>query len=593
MNLGEAQQFLREYEREAAEMCFRVKQSQWNFSTNITDANKRRMLEEQALESKLDRLSWRRATSFTWTRLPDSQTRRQLNILVTQTRAGLPDNEFNELQQVISEMKDIYSRARVCPYHNRMNNYCDLALEPDLTRALAHTRDYEEQLHLWKAWRDSVGPPIRSFRDAGQQERSLYEDEEFESHIDEVWATVAPLYRQLHTYVRRRLIQQYGSQRVRPDGPIPAHLLGNMWAQNWKNLADIVLPYPGKQSVDVTPEMLRQGYTPLRMFQLAEEFYTSMGMNPMPPEFWHHSMLEKPLGRDVVCRASAWDFCNHNDYRIKQCTEVTMEDLQTIHHEMAHIQYYLQYANQPLLFRDGANPGFHEAVGAMIELSVITPRHLQRIGLLNNITDEYGEMTNTNETNINFLLTMALDKVAYLPFAYVVDQWRWRLFSEEWKVEEMNSRWWDLRMRHQGIIPPIPRSENDFDPAAKYHVVADMPYIRYFVSLILQFQLHESLCQAAGHFGPLHTCDIYRSREAGRLLSEILSMGSSRSWSEIIHVMTKGRTDKLDSRPLLEYFQPLAMWLSVQNRDEKIVGWATNNEDSAGLKVEAPHSHQT
>nr|CAD7437770.1 unnamed protein product [Timema bartmani] len=511
-----------------------------------------RILEEQALESKLDRLSWRRATSFTWTRLPDSQTRRQLNMLVTQTRAGLPDNEFNELQQVISEMKDIYSRARVCPYHNRMNNYCDLSLEPDLTRALAHTRDYEEQLHLWKAWRDSVGPPIRSFRDAGQQERSLYEDEEFESHIDEVWATVAPLYRQLHTYVRRRLIQQYGSQRVRPDGPIPAHLLGNMWAQNWKNLADIVLPYPGKQSVDVTPEMLRQGYTPLRMFQLAEEFYTSMGMNPMPPEFWHHSMLEKPLGRDVVCRASAWDFCNHNDYRIKQCTEVTMEDLQTIHHEMAHIQYYLQYANQPLLFRDGANPGFHEAVGAMIELSVITPRHLQRIGLLNNITDEYGEMTNTNETNINFLLTMALDKVAYLPFAYVVDQWRWRLFSEEWKVEEMNSRWWDLRMRHQGIIPPIPRSENDFDPAAKYHVVADMPYI-----------------------------------------SEILSMGSSRSWSEIIHVMTKGRTDKLDSRPLLEYFQPLAMWLSVQNRDEKIVGWATNNEDSAGLKVEAPHSHQT
>nr|CAD7417556.1 unnamed protein product [Timema poppensis] len=176
---------------------------------------------------------------------------------------------------------------------------------------------------------------------------------------------------------------------------------------------------------------------------------------------------------------------------------------------------------------------------------------------------------------------MALDKIAYLPFAYVVDQWRWRLFSEEWKVEEMNSRWWDLRMRHQGIIPPISRSENDFDPAAKYHVVADMPYIRYFVSLILQFQLHESLCQAAGHFGPLHTCDIYRSREAGRLLSEILSMGSSRSWSEIIHVMTKGRTDKLDSRPLLEYFQPLAMWLSVQNRDEKIVGWATNNEDSA------------
>ncbi|PSN37551.1 Angiotensin-converting enzyme [Blattella germanica] len=453
MNLGEALQFLREYDREASGMCFRVTSAQWNYSTNITEFNRRRMLEDQALSAKFQRLSWRRATSFTWTRLPDPVVRRQLHMLAIEGRSSLPEDRFNE-----------------------------------------------------------------------------------------VW---------------------------------------NMWAQNWKNLADMVMPFPGKPVVDVSSEMLRQGYTPLRMFQLAEEFFTSLGLKPMPPEFWHHSMLEKPLDREVVCRASAWDFCNHKDYRIKQCTTVTMDDLLTIHHEMAHIQYYLQYADQALLFREG----FHEAVGDAITLSVSNPRHLQRIGLLNNVTDDY-------ETSMNYLLTTALEKVAYLPFAYIVDQWRWGLFAGDWNIDDMNAQWWELRLRHQGVIPPVTRTEKDFDPAAKYHIPADMPYMRvflpiddtfyrYFVSLVLQFQLHQALCEAAGHFGPLHTCTIYRSREAGRLLGEVLALGSSRPWSEAIRIMTRGRTDKLDARPLLEYFKPLSMWLSVQNRDESLVGWSTTGEDTA------------
>jgi peptidyl-dipeptidase A len=598
MNLGEALQFLREYDREASGMCFRVTSSQWNYSTNITEKNKRHMFVEQALSAKFHRSSWRRATSYTWTRLPDPVVRRQFHMLAIEGRAALPEEKFTELQQLITEMKDIYSRARICPHSFSSTNYnyrhsgsCDLALDPDLTRIMSHSRDYDEQLHVWRAWRDAVGPPIRSkyiryvqlanhaarlngFHDAGQQQRESYEDSDFNSQLTDLWTTLAPLYRQLHAYVRRRLVELYGSERVRPDGPLPAHLLGNMWAQNWRNLADLVMPFPAKPPVDVSSEMLRQGYTPLRMFHLAEEFFTSLGLKPMPPEFWHHSMLEKPLDREVACRASAWDFCNHIDYRIKQCTTVSMEDLLTIHHEMAHIQYYLQYADQPLLFRDGANPGFHEAVGDVITLSVSNPRHLQGIGLLHNATDDY-------ETGMNFLLMMALEKVAYLPFAYIVDQWRWGLFAGDWNIDEMNARWWELRLRHQGIIPPIPRTENDFDPASKYHIPADMPYTRYFVSLVLQFQLHEVLCEAAGHFGPLHTCNIYRSREAGRLLGDILSLGSSRPWPEVIRIMTRGRTDKLDARPLLEYFKPLSMWLNLQNRDESLVGWSTTGEDTA------------
>ncbi|XP_039290026.1 angiotensin-converting enzyme isoform X1 [Nilaparvata lugens] len=548
-------------------------------------------VEAMNLQSKFDRVSWKKATSFSWTRLPDPVARRQLRLLTTRGRGPLSDAKYTELQQLIQEMKDIYTSARVCPQSDLAPVYCDSRLEPELTHTLAHSRDFEEQLHVWRAWRDAVGPPIRNkyiryvelineaaklngFRDAGDQQKSQYEDEGFGQQITEIWSSLSPLYRQLHAYVRRKLADYYGPRRVRPDGPIPAHILGNMWGQSWKNIFDIVLPYPGKRRADVTPEMLRQGYTPLRMFQTAEEFFTSMGLKPMPVEFWHKSMLERPTDRVAACKASAWDFCNRKDYRIKQCTEVTMEQLLTTHHEMTHIQYYLQYAENPILFRDGANPAFHEAVSDAILLSVTTPRHMHRIGLLNNITDDY-------ETNINFLLEMALDKVAYLPFAYLVDQWRWSIFSEG--VEGINARWWELRLHHQGVIPPVSRGESDFDPAAKYHIVADQPYMRYFVSLVLQFQIHEALCQAAGHIGTLHTCDIYRSREAGRLISETMSIGSSRKWTEVVKIATRGRASRLDARPMLEYFSPLLLWLRVQNRDERIVGWSSSQEDT-GIK---------
>lgn len=283
-------------------------------------------------------------------------------------------------------------------------------------------------------------------------------------------------------------------------------------------------------------------------------------------------MFEKPIDHQVKCTASAWDFCNKIDYRIKQCTRVTMEDLLSTHHEMAHVQYYLQYKDQPLLFRNEALPGFHEAVSDAIELSVMNPRHLQRIGLYNNnSTEDY-------ESNINFLMLMALRKVAYLPFAYIVDQWRWRVFSDG--VVDMTTRWWELRLQYQGIVPPIPRIERDFDPASKYHIPADIPYVKYFVGIIMQFQLFESLCDISGHQGDLHSCDIYRSREAGRLLTDILSQGSSRPWQDIVREMTRGRTNRIDASAILRYFEPLYQWLQRQNQMEPVIGWITSQDDT-------------
>ncbi|CAH0717042.1 unnamed protein product, partial [Brenthis ino] len=632
-NVAEANQFLREYDREASGMCYRVTMSQWKFVTNITEYNRRRMLEELALNSKFEKLSWKKAAAYDGSRLSEPQGRRQLARIVQASRAALSDEKFTEIQQLITEMKEIYNSAKICPYgqkpydphvpvvrsypteypetnrgyqpyqlsnqpfqHYQLQqensdypNYCDMQLDPEISRILAHSRIESELLYVWKSFRDKTGPKLKNrfmryvqlaneaavntgFRDAGDQMRAAYEDPSFRASVEETYNQVAPLYKQLFTYVRRKLVLRYGENSVRPDGPIPAHLLGNMWAQNWKSIMDLVMPFPQAPNIDVTSEMLRHGFTPLRMFQMAEEFYTSMGLKPAPPEFWRGSLLARPQ-RAVQCTASAWDFCNRIDYRIKQCTEVSMQDLISTHHEMAHIQYYLQYADQPQLFRDGANPAFHEAVANAATLSVYNLQHLQRVGLYQNKShDPY-------EVSMNFLMSMALEKVAYLPFAFMVDQWRWSVFEDG--VHNMNTRWWQMKLRFQGVTPPIARTEADFDPGAKYHVISDQEYIKYFLATVLEFQIFEQLCIASGHAGHLHECDIYRSRDAGRVLSEIMQPGASKPASEVIRIMTRGKTNRISPESIVRYFRPLELWLRVQNRDEQIIGWNSNYQDVA------------
>ncbi|XP_043597026.1 angiotensin-converting enzyme-like [Bombus pyrosoma] len=587
VNLGDAVQFLREYDSEASAMCTRVMTAQWNFATNVTEENRRRMIEEQTLKLKFDRISWRKAVSFAWSRIGDPFAKRELKMIAIRGRNSLTDDKFNELHSLILEMKEIYVRTRVCPYRTIGAN-CDLNLDHDVNKIMAKSKDYDELLYYWHAWHEATGPQLKNkymryvqlanqaarlngFEDAGDQMRELFEDEYFRQNTADVMSAITHLYKNLFTYIRTKLFERYGD-KIRRDGPIPAHILGNMWAQNWEDLFDLVQPFPASKKLDVTLEMMIRRFTPLRMFQIAEEFFTSLGMKPMPPEFWRFSMFEKPIDREVKCTPSAWDFCNRMNYSIKQCTRVTMEDLLSTHHEIARLQYFLQYSDQPLLFRNEAIPGFFEAVSDAIELSVFTPQHLSKLELHDNSTDDYG-------SDINFLMLMALRKVAYMPFAYIVDEWRWRVFNEG--ITDMTNKWWELRLQYQGIVPPVPRSERDFDPGSKYHIPADALYAKYFVGVVLQFQLFESLCEIAGHTGDLHTCDFYRSREAGRLLSDVLSIGSSRSWKDVVRQMTRGRTNRMDASAILRYFEPLNKWLKRQNEMEPVVGWITNRDDTA------------
>ncbi|XP_054986975.1 angiotensin-converting enzyme isoform X2 [Sorex araneus] len=586
-----ASKFLEEYEQKSQVVWNEYTEASWSYNTNISTENSKILMEKNAQMANHTVKYGLWARQFDVTNFQNASMKRMIKKIQDIDRAALPPEELTEYTQILLDMETNYSVASVC--HD--NGTC-LSLEPDLTSIMATSRNYEQLLWAWKGWRDQVGKSIRSsfpkyvelsnkaaqlngYRDAGEGWQAVYETPALEQVLEQLLEELQPLYLNLHAYVRRALHRHYGSQHIHLEGPIPAHLLGNMWAQTWSNIYDLVVPFPSAPKLDVTENMIKQGWTPKRMFEEADSFFTSLGMLPVPPEFWNKSMLEKPTdGREVVCHASAWDFYNGRDFRIKQCTTVNMEELLVVHHEMGHIQYFMQYKDQPMTFREGANPGFHEAIGDVLTLSVSTPKHLHSINLLSSENGGY-------EEDINFLMKMALDKVAFIPFSYLIDQWRWKVFDGSITKEHYNQEWWSLRLKYQGLCPPVSRSQDDFDPGAKFHIPANVPYIRYFIGFFIQFQFHEALCQAAGHTGPLHKCDIYKSKEAGKRLADALKLGFSKPWPEAMQLLT-GQPN-MSASAMLKYFKPLLDWLVTENgRHGEKLGWPQYDwsPDSAGAK---------
>lgn len=452
----------------------------------------------------------------------------------------------------------------------------------ELEKIISKSRNYDELLDAWRGWHDTAreqrpryarfvelqneGARGAGFANMGDLWRSRYDmpPEEFEKETDRLWAQVKPLYDDLHCYVRAQLQKHYGSEKVGEGKPIPAHLLGNMWAQDWSNIYPLVEPYKGVANLDVDGALAAQKWDPLRVVKTAEAFFVSLGFDALPRTFWDRSMLVKPRDREVVCHASAWDVASDDDLRIKVCipTPPREEDLSVLHHELGHDYYFHAYTKLPALYQSGANDGFHEAIGDTLILS-LTPSYLKQLGLIPSLPDD-------EKAVINVQMKRALSRVAFLPFAKLIDRWRWDVFSGKTSPGDYERAWWALRAGTQGVSAPVSRSEQDFAPGAKYHVPANVPYTRYFLAYILQFQFYRAMCQAAGHKGPLYQCSFYGSKEAGARLWKMLSLGQSRPWPDALQAMTGQR--QMDAGAVLEYFQPLQAWLKTQNQGRKC-GW--------------------
>lgn len=592
----DARNFMKEFDEKAGRLANKEILAAWSYDANITEYNSKKKVEVLEEVAKIRKSMWEDIKKYNWKNFNDVDLQRRFRFASILGAAALPEKTYKDMIETIEAMSTIYSTAKVCDYKNKSN--CEMRLEPELTEIMAKSRDPEELKHYWAAWSDASGKKSRTLykeyikhkkaeaRENGFNDPVAYwnfdfESETFENDISELWEQLRPFYQQFHAYVRNKLVKKYGKDVVSETGPIPAHLLGNMWAQSWGNINDIVNPFYGKTSVTATEEMLKQGYTPLKMAKLAEDFFKSLNLSAMPESFWTNSILERPKDREIVCHASAWDMSNGDDVRIKMCTEVNEEDLNTMHHEMGHIQYFLQYKDQPKVYREGANSGFHEAIGDTIALNVMTDRHMHKIGLK---PLQEKKLDNT----IKLLFETALDKIAFLPFGFLIDQYRWDILRGSADLENLECRWWELREKYQGVEPPVDRNESDFDAAAKYHVVADVPYIRYFVSFVIQFQFYQSLCIEAGQYDPkfpdenaLHECDIYGNTNAGNRLGKVLQMGSSKHWRDAMEVATGQR--KMDAGPLLEYFAPLMKWLTKENEKDNVkIGWEPSKRSTCG-----------
>ena len=507
----------------------------------------------------------------------DATSARAIRLLKLGVSAPAPKDpeKRGQMTALASKMEGMYGAAKYCP-----SGPASCKDQIELTQIMAQSRDYAELTEAWTGWH-STARPMREdyakfvelanegarelgFEDLGAMWRSNYDmpPDEFAQEASRLWHQVKPLYSALHCYVRDKLQDHYGEDKVKDGEPIPAQLLGNMWAQQWAEIYPLVEPYPGVSDLDVTAALKKQNYDPVRITQSAESFYVSLGFPKLPQTFWTRSMLSKPADRDVQCHASAWHMDAKDDVRIKQCIDASQEELMTVYHELGHVYYYLSYKDQPYLFQSGAHDGFHEAIGDTVNLSM-TPAYMHQIGLL-------GPVKQSSEATINQQMKIALDKIAFLPFGKLIDEWRWQVFSGEVKPEGYNAAWWRLREQYQGVAAPVPRTEQDFDPGAKYHIPGNTPYTRYFLSFILQFQFHKALCEAAGYEGPLHECSVYGNEEAGRRFREMLAMGQSQPWQQTLEKLTGTRS--MDASAITEYFAPLLTWLQQQNQTKQC-GW--------------------
>ncbi|WP_312686426.1 M2 family metallopeptidase [Brevundimonas nasdae] len=571
-----ANAFIADAEARWAEITEYAARVQWSRATNIT-------FDTMWLESKVNaevtelqvQLANQAAKFNTVTVAPD--VRRKLDllrlglVLPAPNRPGAAD----ELAQITTRLDSAYSTGKF-DYKGRQITLDEASL------ILADSRDPQETKALYEGWR-TISPAMKAdyarmveianegsrelgFADTGALWRSGYDmpADDFAAETDRLWAQVKPFYENLHCYVRARLNARYGDA-VQPDhGPIRADLLGNMWSQQWGNIYDIVAPATGgASSYDLTDLLVKAGYDPTRMVRTGEGFYTSLGLAPLPQTFWERSQIVRPRDREVVCHASAWDLDNADDIRIKMCTNVNADDFYTVHHELGHNYYQRAYKDQPMLFRNGANDGFHEAIGDFIGLSALTPTYLHQIGLLDQVPGE--------DEDIPFLLKMALDKIAFLPFGLMVDRWRWDVFSGETTPVQYNAAWTADMLKYQGLVPPGARPADAFDPGAKYHVPGNTPYTRYFLAHIYQFQFQRAACRQAGWTGPLHRCSTYGNTAVGARFNAMLEMGQSRPWQEAMKAFTGDEGN--DASAIADYFAPLNTWLTQQNQGHRC-GWS-------------------
>ncbi len=572
---AEARAFVEKAEKELNEVGVFAAKAEWVYETYITTDTSELTAKAGADATELGVKYAKGAARFDKVAV-DPVTRRKLTLLKLAVTLPAPDRPgaAKESADIQAHLATLYSTGTATVDGKTLHL-------DDLDDAIAQTRDPAKAKEIWEKWHATAvpmkgdyvkltallneGAQGLGYKDAGALWRAGYDmtPDQFAALTDKLWGQVKPFYEDLHCYVRTKLNQKYGDAIQPKTGPIRADLLGNMWAQEWGNIYDVVAPQGGPGlGYDLTKQLEAKGYDAPKMVKTAENFYVSLGFDPWPKTFWERSMIVRPRDREVQCHASAWDIDNQDDIRLKMCTHINADDFFTVHHELGHNLYQRAYKTQPFLFENGANDGFHEAIGDFAGLNALTPGYLKQLGLIDTVPGD--------EADIPYLLKVAMDGVAFLPFGLLVDKWRWEVFSGEVKAADYNKAWWDLKLKYQGVVPPGPRPADAFDPGAKNHIATSVPYARYFLARIYEYQFYRAACREAGWKGPLNRCSVYGNKAVGKKFAKMLEMGQSKPWPEALAAFT-GEHD-IDATAIADYFAPLDRWLKVQNKGQQC-GW--------------------
>ena len=576
--VADADAFVADAEKQLAEFGVFAAQVAWINETYITDDTDAVNAKVGADNTEMSVRLAKGAARFDGVRGLGYDTSRKLGMLKQGITLPAPETPgaSRELNEIATRLQSTYGKGKGTLRGQEING-------SDIEAAMGTNRNPAELQEMWLSWHDNVGRPMKGdyvrlveianqgavglgYKDLGAMWRAGYDmpADDFAKMMDRLWVQVKPLYDALHCYTRAKLNARYGDAVQAKTGPIRADLLGNMWAQEWGNIYDIAAPKgAGDIGYDIGDLLVAKNYDPVKMVKAGEGFYSSLGFAPLPDSFWKRAQIVKPRDRKVVCHASAWDIDNKDDLRIKMCTKVVSDDFVTIHHELGHNYYQRAYNKQPYLYLNGANDGFHEAIGDFVALS-ITPDYLVKIGLLD------PAKVPSADKDIGLLLRQAMDKVAFLPFGLLMDKWRWGVFSGATPPAQYEKSWNDLRLQYQGIVPPVARDDAAFDPGAKFHIPGNTPYARYFLARILQFQFYKAACDQAGWKGPLHRCSFYGNKKVGEKLNAMLAMGASRPWPDALAVFTGSR--EIDGSAMIAYFRPLIGWLEQQNKGQRC-GW--------------------
>ena len=576
--LADADKFVADAEKALGDFSIYNAQVQWINNTYITEDTDAVAARVGAQGTEMSVKYATEAAKFMGVPGLSNDTKRKLEIL----RGGLvlpaptTAGAAKELNDIATRLNSTYGKGKGKLKGAPING-------SDIEAEMGTNRNPDELKEMWASWHSEVGGPMRQdyaklveiankgakelgYADVGAMWRSGYDmpADDFAALTDKLWMQVKPLYDELHCYTRTKLNEKYGDTVQAKTGPIRADLLGNMWAQEWGDIYDIVAPKgAGDIGYDIGELLKSKGKTEIDMVRIGEDFFSSLGFQPLPKSFYERSQFLKPRDREVVCHASAWDLDNVDDLRIKMCIKINANDFITVHHELGHNYYQRAYNKQPLLYLNGANDGFHEAIGDAVALS-ITPDYLVKINLLD------AAKVPGADKDTGLLLRQAMDKVAFLPFGLLVDKWRWGVFNGSIPTNAYNKGWTDLRLKYQGITPPVARTEANFDAGAKYHIPGNTPYTRYFLARILQFQFYRAACDIAGWKGPLHRCTFYGNKQVGKRLDAMLAMGASKPWPDALQAFTGKR--EIDGTAMIAYFKPLMTFLQKQNKG-KTCGW--------------------